>query len=66
MQIKVNGKDYPLQAPITVGALVESLALNTSQVAIERNLEIVPRSRWNETQLSEGDSIEVVRFIGGG
>lgn len=66
MQIKVNGKDYPLTAPTTVSALVESLALNASQVAIERNLEIVPRSRWSEVTLDEGDSIEVVRFIGGG
>lgn len=66
MQIKLNGKPHMLQAPFSVQALAEQLALKTSQVAIERNLEIVPRSRYGETMLAEGDEIEIVHFIGGG
>lgn len=66
MRIKVNGEIRTLDAPITVAALASELALKPSQVAIERNLAIVPRSAYGETMLSEGDEIEIVQFIGGG
>ncbi len=66
MQIKVNGETHILHAPISVQALAEKLALNPRQVAIERNLEIVPRSCYGETMLNDGDQIEIVQFIGGG
>jgi thiamine biosynthesis protein ThiS len=66
MQIKVNGEVKNLDTPISVAALAEELKLKPSQVAIERNLEIVPRSRYAEVLLNEGDEIEIVQFIGGG
>lgn len=66
MRIIVNGKPQELSAPITVQALAEQLALNLKQVAVERNLEIVPRSAYGEVMVSEGDAIEIVQFIGGG
>jgi thiamine biosynthesis protein ThiS len=66
VQIKVNGEMRDFTAPISVATLAETLKLNPKQVAIERNLEIVPRSRYNETLLSDGDAIEIVQFIGGG
>ncbi len=66
MQIKVNGEMKTLQVPMNVAALVEQFGLNTKQVAIERNRQIVPRSRWNEEAVAEGDEIEIVKFIGGG
>lgn len=66
MQIKLNGKPYILDAPVSVAVLAESLALKSSQVAIERNLEIVPRSAYAEVMLNDGDEIEIVQFIGGG
>ncbi len=50
----------------TVAALVAALGLDERKVAIERNLEIVPRSRYLATALGEGDRIEIVHFIGGG
>ncbi len=66
MQIKVNGETRELPENSSVKALAEVLALNETQIAIERNREIVPRSRWDEVVLSDEDEIEIVRFIGGG
>ncbi len=66
MQIKVNGETREFTAPISVAGLAEALALKPSQVAIERNRQIVPRSTYNDVALSEGDEIEIVNFIGGG
>lgn len=66
MQIKLNGTPHTLAACDNVAALVQQLALEQTQVAIEKNREIVPRSRWAEAALAEGDEIEIVRFVGGG
>jgi sulfur carrier protein len=56
----------PADGPLSVTALLLTLGLDTSKVAVERNEEIVPRSRYAETWLASGDSLEVVHFIGGG
>ena len=53
-------------APVTVAALLDTLGLDTRKVAVERNEEIVPRSRYAETWLASGDALEIVHFIGGG
>jgi sulfur carrier protein len=66
MQIKVNGENREFEAPLNVLALAELLQLNPKQVAVERNCEIVPRSRYAEVALADGDRIEIVQFIGGG
>ena len=66
MQIKVNGAPHPLQGQISVIALTAALGLDAAQVAIEKNGEIVSRSRWGEVMVSDGDAIEIVRFVGGG
>jgi thiamine biosynthesis protein ThiS len=50
----------------SVSALLAVLGLETKKVAVERNEEIVPRSRYAETWLATGDSLEIVHFIGGG
>ncbi|RZJ01928.1 MAG: sulfur carrier protein ThiS [Brevundimonas sp.] len=65
MRIQVNG-DTRETAARTILGLVEELGLDIRKVAVERNLEIVPRSLHGETALSEGDRIEVVQFVGGG
>lgn len=65
LQITLNGEPTPV-AVDTVAALVETLGLDTRRVAIERNLAIVPRARYTETMLADGDRIEIVGFIGGG
>jgi len=51
---------------MTVASLVEALGLDARKVAIERNLEIVPRSTYGLTTLGEGDRLEIVNFVGGG
>lgn len=66
MQIKVNGEALDFDAPLNVAMLAEHLQLNPKQVAVERNREIVPRSAYGEVELSPGDEIEIVHFIGGG
>jgi sulfur carrier protein len=71
MKLHINGKesDFSTDAnsgEFTLAALVESLGMKPDRVAIELNRNIVPRNRWTETQLSEGDRLEVVHFVGGG
>lgn len=53
-------------AATTILALVEELSLDPRKVAVERNLEIVPKSQHGVTALAEGDRIELVQFVGGG
>lgn len=65
MQIILNGIAYITESA-SIMALVEELRLNMRQVAIERNREIVPKSTYANTALAEGDTIEVVAFVGGG
>jgi sulfur carrier protein len=66
LKLTVNGEERMLVGGGTVAALVDSLGLDTRKVAVERNLEIVPRSLYLATPLAEGDRIEIVHFIGGG
>ena len=65
MRIQVNG-DTREVASRTILDLVGELGLDPRKVAVERNLEIVPRSLHGETALAEGDRIEMVVFVGGG
>jgi len=69
MTIQINGqeKTFPdVPHPFTLAALVEILGMKSDRVAIELNRDIVPRDRWAETRLNEGDRLEVVHFVGGG
>ena len=56
----------PAGGPMSVSALLIGLGLDIRKVAVERNEEIVPRSRYSETWLASGDRLEIVHFIGGG
>ncbi len=51
---------------MSLASLVERLGLDTRKIAVECNLEIVPRSAYAATMLSEGDRLEIVNFVGGG
>ncbi len=66
IQCTINGEAKQLSSVLTVDALVRELALDTRKVAIERNLEIVPRAQYEQVQLQDGDRIESGQFIGGG
>lgn len=66
VQIVLNGDRREFEAPLTVAGLAERLGLDPRKVAVERNLEIVPKSRFAETLLADGDAIEIVHFVGGG
>ncbi len=66
MRLTVNGEDRSFQGVADVAALVAALGLDARKVAVERNLEIVPRSAYGRTALADGDRIEIVQFVGGG
>jgi thiazole synthase len=66
IQIKVNGEHRRISAPASVADLLHELGLDPGTVAVERNLEIVPKSTYAESALSSGDELEVVHFVGGG
>jgi thiamine biosynthesis protein ThiS len=66
MQIFINGEAREFETVITVADLVATLGLDGRKLAVERNLEIVPKSTYREVALAEGDRLEIVTFIGGG
>ena len=66
MQIILNGESLTVAPGMTLKALVETLGGDPRGVAIERNLEIVPKSEHGEVTLEAGDRLEVVQFVGGG
>ncbi len=66
MKLVVNGEPRECDAGVTVAGLLDTLDVDLRQIAVERNLEIVPRSTYASQQLAEGDQIEIVEFIGGG
>ena len=66
MQLIINGEQKSFDPPLTVEGLLAHIGLDSKKVAVERNLEIVPKSQFAETGLGEGDKLEIVHFIGGG
>lgn len=64
--INVNGERREFDAPLNCADLVARLELAGKRVAIERNGEIVPRSRYADTPLADGDRLEIVVAVGGG
>ena len=66
MRLQLNGEPREFDGPMTVASLVEKLGLDARKIAIERNLEIVPRSTYAGVALAEGDRLEIVNFVGGG
>ncbi|MSQ86208.1 MAG: sulfur carrier protein ThiS [Alphaproteobacteria bacterium] len=66
MNITINGEARALQNPVTVAGMLTQLGIASGKVAVERNLEIVPKSAFETTTLTDDDRIEIVHFIGGG
>ncbi len=66
MEIILNGKAHPIGREMTIQELVDGLGFTGKRIAVERNAEIVPRSRHATTRLAPGDRIEIVVAVGGG
>jgi thiamine biosynthesis protein ThiS len=66
MKVELNGKTVELDGVETVGQLLRSRDLKPQLVAVELNGEILPRDRYDEQYLGEGDRLEIVHFVGGG
>ena len=66
MEITVNGQKQNYAGPPWVTGLLESLGLNPQVVVVERNLRIVPSLEIEKEPVQSGDSIEIIRFVGGG
>lgn len=66
MQLHVNGEAREVPDGCTIAALLELLEVRMKGVAVERNLQVVPRAEHPTTVLEEGDRVEVVTLVGGG
>ncbi|MDM7983525.1 MAG: sulfur carrier protein ThiS [Maricaulis sp.] len=66
IELTVNGETKSVNTGLSVAGLLEELQINGRKVAVERNLEIVPKSLYADTQLESGDRLEIVAFVGGG
>jgi sulfur carrier protein len=66
MKLQLNGEPREFPDGLNLAALVQHLGMKADRVAVELNLEIVPRANWQQTALKEGDKLEIVHFVGGG
>jgi thiazole synthase len=66
LTVKLNGEPRRVTAGATIAGMLAELGLNAERVAVERNLEIVPRSTLGEVEVRDGDAFEIVHFVGGG
>jgi thiamine biosynthesis protein ThiS len=66
INVTVNGKPRQVERPLKVADLLAALDINAGRVAVALNGEVVPRGEWAATTVTEGDSVEVVRAVGGG
>ena len=66
LSISVNGEHRRVPAGVTVAGLVAELGLDPGRVAVERNLQVVPRSTLGDVRVEDGDDYEIVHFVGGG
>src|SRR5437016_14328306 len=65
MKLVINGEARSFDLPLTLAGLLEQLGMKQDRVAVELNRTIVTREKWGETNLSEGDRLEIVHFVGG-
>ena len=64
--LSINGDSHTLEKAMTLTELLLSLELDPKKVAVERNLEIVPKSQFGSQAIENNDNLEIVHFIGGG
>jgi thiamine biosynthesis protein ThiS len=66
MTVVINGERREIPDDLNVATMIEHLGMPLDRVALERNLDILPRPRWKETPVQSNDSFEIVHFVGGG
>lgn len=66
LSVRVNGEDRQVPGGSSVAAMVSLLGLDPKRVAVERNLEVIPRSLLANVPVEDGDAYEIVHFVGGG
>jgi sulfur carrier protein len=66
LQVVINGATQPVPEGLNVASLLAHLGIAGNRVAIERNLDILPRSKWGQTAVLSGDTYEIVHLVGGG
>jgi thiamine biosynthesis protein ThiS len=66
ISVTVNGESRAIAAGSSIAAMLEAIGLDPRKVAVERNLEVVPRSTLADVRVNDGDSFEIVHFVGGG
>jgi len=66
MRVTINGEERGFDAPMTVEKILGEIGLDSRKVAVERNLELVPKSQYGDISVEDGDRLEIVHFIGGG
>jgi thiamine biosynthesis protein ThiS len=66
VQVRINGEHRRVSEGISIAELVSELGFDPVRVAVERNLEVVPRSTLRDVAVEDGDELEIVRFVGGG
>lgn len=66
MKLTINGESRKFEEHLSISELLRALSLESRKIAVERNLEIVPKSAYDKTALADGDRIEIVHFVGGG
>jgi thiamine biosynthesis protein ThiS len=67
VRIQINGEDHEFALPsLSVSELIDELSLTPQRIAIEINRELVSRGAWEQTNLHDGDRVEIVHFVGGG
>jgi len=66
MDLTINGEPVAVPSGLTVRGLIEHLGLTDGPVAVEKNRAVVPRADHTKVELSDGDVLEIVHFVGGG
>ena len=66
MQVQINGEARNFDGPLTVESVLQRLGFDPRKIAVERNLEIVPKGSYGGTPVTDGDKLEIIHFIGGG
>jgi thiamine biosynthesis protein ThiS len=66
LTIILNGDPFEIAGPLTVSALLARLDIDARRVAVEHNLQVLKRASFDTSEVRDGDSVEIVNFVGGG